>query len=211
MKTVAVISQKGGVGKTTIATGLAVAAEADGRSTVFIDLDPQGSAGFWHGTREAEVPAFTSSTPLKLGELRQVSEEAGADLVVIDTPPQARDAAYQAAQAADLVLIPTRPAILDVMAMTTTLEMGQALDKPTFVILSFCPSASRELSDTIETITGMGGKVCPVHLGNRIAFSRAQQTGQTAMETEPEGKAAHELQELYIFTAKALGWRRRKG
>ena len=62
MKILAVISQKGGVGKTTIATALAVAAESEGRSAAVFDLDPQASASFWHDTREAETPAVVSNS-----------------------------------------------------------------------------------------------------------------------------------------------------
>ena len=60
MKTLAIISQKGGVGKTTIATALAVAAEAEGKSVAVFDLDPQASASFWKDTRGAATPSVVA-------------------------------------------------------------------------------------------------------------------------------------------------------
>jgi chromosome partitioning protein len=199
MKVVSIISQKGGVGKTTLATALAVAAEADGKNTAVFDLDPQASASFWHDTREAQTPAVAAIPSSRLTHILQAAKESGCDLALIDAPPFAKDIAFEAANHADFILIPTRPAVLDVMAMTKTLDLVKHYGKPSAVVLTFCPYSGRELSDTEHAIQQLGATLCPVRIGNRIAFSRAQQTGLAAQEYEPDGKAAEEINILYKY------------
>jgi len=204
MKILAVISQKGGVGKTTIATALAVAAESEGRSAAVFDLDPQASASFWHDTREAETPAVVSIPPARLGHVLKAAAETGCQLAIIDAPPFAKDIAYEAAKNADFILIPTRPAVLDVMAMTRTLELVRHYARPSAVVLTFCPVQGREIADTEDAIAQLGADLAPVRIHNRVAFSRAQQTGLTAQEFEPAGKAALEIKHLYDYTCIQL-------
>jgi chromosome partitioning protein len=199
VKVLSIISQKGGVGKTTLATALAVAAEADGRQVAIFDLDPQASASFWHDTRGTPSPAVAAVPSSRLTHLLKAARESGCDLAIIDAPPFAKDIAFEAANHADFILIPTRPAVLDVMAMTKTLNLVNHYGKACAVVLTFCPHAGRELSDTEEAIRQLGAMLCPVRIGNRIAFSRAQQTGLAAQEYEPEGKAADEIRHLYRY------------
>jgi chromosome partitioning protein len=204
MKILAIISQKGGVGKTTLATALAVAAESDGKRAAVFDLDPQASATFWHDTRQDESPAVVSIAPARLQHVLKAAAESGCDIAIIDAPPFAKDIAYEAAQRADFILIPTRPAVLDVMAMTRTLELVNHYGKPAAVVLTFCPIQGREIADTEDAIGQLGAALAPVRVHNRVAYSRAQQTGLTAQEFEPGGKAAEEIKLLYAYTCMHL-------
>lgn len=202
MKTVAIISQKGGVGKTTLATALAVAAEADGRSAAVFDLDPQASASFWKDTRGKDAaPAVVSLQASRLRETLAVAEAGGCEIVFIDAPPVAKDIAFEAAEHADFILIPTRPAVLDAAAMDKTLKLIRAFAKPSAVVLTFCPTqGGREIGDTEAAVRQLGATLAPVRIHNRITYSRAQQTGQVAQELEPDGKAAEEIRQLYAYT-----------
>src|SRR4051794_23287206 len=123
MRTLLVCSQKGGVGKTTIATAMAVAADVEGHHTILFDLDPQGSAAFWKDAREAPSPEVVSVQPVRLGHMLKSAADAGVELVVIDAPPIVKDIAFQAAEHSDFVLIPTKPAVLDIMAATETVKL----------------------------------------------------------------------------------------
>src|SRR5215472_14085842 len=106
MKTVAVISQKGGSGKTTLSLHLAVEAEIAGRATAIIDLDPQSSAALWKDSREAEGPVVVSSQASRLEQVLEAAGKHGVALAIIDTAPHSESAALAAARASDLVLIP---------------------------------------------------------------------------------------------------------
>lgn len=207
MKILAVISQKGGVGKTTIATALAVAAELNGKSVALFDLDPQASACFWADRRKAsgrgETPVVRDVNYNRLPHVIEAMRGAGCDLVILDCPPVHRDIADEAIRAADMVLIPTRAEALDIRAMTQTVRLVQQLGKRPAVTLTFCPPAGAELEQAREIIGKLGADAAP-SIHQRKAFSRAQQDGMTAQEYEPTGKAAQEIQQLYDYSAIAL-------
>src|SRR5271169_3766724 len=136
MKTVAVEAGKGGSGKTTTTLNLAVAAGIAGKTVVVIDLDPQASAAGWKDTRTAERPVVVSVPPARLPQALQAARDGGAELVLIDTAPHSESAALAAAKAADLILIPTRPGILDLRAIGTTADLAKLAGKPAFVVLN---------------------------------------------------------------------------
>jgi chromosome partitioning protein len=111
MYTIAMIGQKGGGGKTTTGTGLAVQAAQSGLASLIIDLDPQANAANWKDRREAENPAVVSAQVSRLKPTLDAARQHGAEFVVIDTPAKSDSAAIQAARAANLVLIPVWPQI----------------------------------------------------------------------------------------------------
>ena len=117
MLTVAVISQKGGAGKTTIAVGLAVAHDRGDGVAVVVDLDPQGSASVWSDLREADRPVVVSAHSPRVGRVLDAARARGVSLAIIDTAPHASDAALAAARAADVVLIPCRASVADLHAI----------------------------------------------------------------------------------------------
>ena len=93
MKVIAVVSQKGGVGKSTLSLATAVAATAEGLAVAVIDLDPQVTASSWSDRREEETPVVISTQAARLPRVLEAAEGEGADLVVIDTAPRAEQAA----------------------------------------------------------------------------------------------------------------------
>lgn len=204
MKIVAVISQKGGAGKTTLALHLATSSALQGRNTAIIDLDPQASAANWGDRRAADLPVVISAHATRLAhEIRRVKEMAG-DLLIIDTAPHSDSAALEAAKAADLILVPCRPAILDIEAISNTLDLVKMTGKPIFVVMNAVAAQGSEASEAVEAIADLGVGVCPVQLRQRVAFSRALISGQSAEEFEPSGKAAQEAAELHAFMCAHL-------
>ena len=203
MQTIAVISQKGGSGKTTLALHLAVAAAA-GRDTAVIDLDPQASAAKWSDRREAELPVVLSAHASRLENEMQRVKDAGCEILFLDTAPHSDSAALQAAGLSDLVLVPCRPAILDMEAITNTLDLVRTKSAPVFVVMNAVAPQGHEAQEAAEAIAGLDATVCPVQLVSRVAFSRSLITGQTAQEFEPNGKAAQEIAKLYAFTCTHL-------
>lgn len=200
MKIISIISQKGGVGKTTLSTALAVEAVTNNKQVILLDLDPQASSSFWNDSRQKQDNlAVTAIPPARLEHYLKASKDTGVNFVFIDSPPFAKDIAYDAAQFADLVLIPTKPAVLDIIAMTRTVDLIKAFSKKSSVVLTFCPPTGKEIEEAQDAVKQLGVELCPIKIGNRIAFSRAQQFGQAAQEYEPNGKAAQEIKQLYKY------------
>ena len=204
MKTVAIISQKGSAGKTTLALHLATSSALVGRNTAIIDLDPQASAANWSDRRQAEIPVVLSAHASRLGhEIRRVEEMEG-DLLIIDTAPHSDSAALEAAKAADLILVPCRPAILDIEAISTTLDLVRTTGTPIYVVMNAVAPQGNEAAEAAEAIAGLKVGVCLVQLRQRVAFSRALIGGQSAEEFEPGGKAAEEASRLHAFMCERL-------
>jgi chromosome partitioning protein len=203
MKTVAIISQKGGSGKTTIAVHLAVCAERTHHRAAIIDLDPQASALEWYSRRQAETPEVITATPEQLSTLLNQAKKNGADLTIIDTAPHSDRAATIAANLADLVLIPCRPAAFDVAAIGTTLDILQLTntkDRAAILLNAVPPRGSL----TEEAEMGLSGlaRVVPVRMYHRAAYSHAINDGRSVEEYDPHGKAAEEIRTLYLWIMK---------
>jgi chromosome partitioning protein len=199
MKTLAVISQKGGAGKTTLALNLAAAAERAGLTTAVIDLDPQASAKGWHDQRQQDAPVVISAQAARLPEVLDTARTHGADLAIIDTAPHSESAALAAARAADLILIPCRPAILDIRAIATSADVAALAKKPAVAVLNAVPPQGRIHEDAEAAIQSYGLTVAPIRLGQRAAFVHSLTVAQTAVEFDPLGKAAAEVAELFAW------------
>jgi chromosome partitioning protein len=209
MKTLALLSQKGGSGKSTLTVHLAVIAQAAGRRTVIIDLDPQRSAAGWWETRTADTPEMVESTPGDLQAVLDAARGDGVDFAVVDTRPSAGADAAAAAAVADLVLIPTRPAIFDLKAIGATVDIVASAKVPTFIILNGTP-ASRGIgeasvtADARRVLADYGIPVAPVAIGQRASLAHALVDGQAVNEFDPNGKAAAEMIRLWQLTEKTL-------
>jgi chromosome partitioning protein len=205
MHVVAILSQKGGTGKTTLALHLAVAAERAGHVAAVIDLDPQASAAGWKDSRAGETPVVVPIPSTRLAQALDLARGAEAELVLLDTAPHSSEVALAAAEAADLVLIPCRAGILDLRAIGATARLAKIAGKPAHVVLnSMPPRASNIIADAREAVAVHGLSVAPVTIQQRVAYAHALTAGQTAQEYEPEGKAAEEIAELYTWLRSVL-------
>jgi chromosome partitioning protein len=205
MPTIAIISQKGGAGKTTVALHLAAAAQDAGRVALVIDTDPQATASQWAAWRRDAPPEVIDSPPPRLAAKVAQATGQGAEVIVIDTPPHADSAARAAVEVADLVLIPCRPSAFDLAAIQTSAKLVQLLRKPAFVVFSAgSPNAPRIYAEAGELVESYGTPACPVLLPDRAAFRHASAEGRTVMETEPAGRAAHDVRELYRWVCRQL-------
>ena len=198
VKTIAVISQKGGNGKTTITVHLAALA-AETQRVIIMDLDPQGSAIEWATRRGDKPPDITPAHPASLAKEIERARADGYKLVIIDTAPHADHTALQAARAADLVVIPCRPATFDIAAIAATLDLCRLANKQSVVVINSAPIRSKVVEEAVEAIREKGGKVSPVVIRQRVAFQHCLIDGRTAGEFEPDGAAASEIAELLAY------------
>lgn len=204
-KIIAVINAKGGVGKTTLSTHLAVCAERLGLVTAILDLDPQPSSTLWADHREAASPAVVAAQAARLPLFIKQARAQEADLIILDTPPKADGTAVDAAAQADVILIPTQPKPIDLDALPQTIQLARASGKPFSVVLNNAPMQGQEVADATAALIKAGIEVAPVVLHSRKAFYSHMQLGQTAEEFDPGGKAAGEIRALMLWLAERVG------
>lgn len=204
MKTLAILSQKGGAGKTTLAVNLAVAGELRRLAVAVIDLDPQASATAWGDSRKDETPAVISAQAARLPNILDTCRDNDADIAIIDTAPHAENVALAAARMADLILIPCRPSIVDLRAIGASVNIAQLAGKPACVVLNQTQVRGSLTNEAAEAIKELGIALAPVQLTNRIAFIHAFTNGQGVLEYEPEGKASQEIKALFAYIQKEI-------
>lgn len=211
MRVVAIASQKGGAGKTTIATHLAVAAAEKGLQVLVLDLDPQANACEWGDHRETldddgvEI-VVGSDQAVRLKQALDKARRAGADLVVVDTAAKTEQPVVQAAKYSDLLLIVVRPSIHDLRAVRYTVEIAErhAVGETYFLLNGASPWGDKVTDQAREALREYNFPVAPPVLSHRVAFDRSAAYGKTAQEIEPKGRAAEEIHALWEWLAGQL-------
>ncbi|WP_172330327.1 ParA family partition ATPase [Mangrovicoccus sp. HB161399] len=201
-KVIAVATQKGGAGKSTISIHLAVQAMQSRKNTqvVLLDLDPQGSVSDWAKLRDLEDPIVLQAMPGNLTAYLRQAEEDGADYVVIDTPPHAGGTIDVAVRAADLVVVPIRPGPFDINAAAGTVEIMRQAGRPGVFVLSQVAAVGPEGDDTEAVLQELYPEVpvAKARLGQRKAFMQALISGRAITEFDkPSSKAVGEIKALF--------------
>lgn len=193
VRAITLLSQKGGAGKTTLAVHLAVAC-GDG---LIIDTDKQRSAAGWWRERETGLPELVTSDSKSVPKALSSTKR---QWVFIDTPPRHEEALRAVCAVSDFILIPARPAILDLRAIADT--VGLVNGKAAAIVLNSCPPGrgfgeASVVSEARAALSVYGLPVCPVVISQRVAYSHALNGGLAVTEFEPEGKAAGEIRNLW--------------
>ena len=188
MKVIAVLNQKGGSGKTTIATHLARALQLQGSSVLLVDSDKQGSARDWSAVNESNpVTVIGLDRPTLDRDLKNISDK---DFVVIDGSPQATDLAVSAIKAADFVLIPVQPSPYDIWATSDLVDLVKQRIEMTDNKLKAAFVVSRAIKNTkigsevSEVLIEYGLPVLNAKIVQRIAYPNSAAIGKTVFETE---------------------------
>ena len=202
MRTVALLARKDGTGKTTLAVHLAVLAVESGRRVLLVDTDPQRSAGDWWRVRKTDVPQLVECAAKRVPAVLEAAANDGIDLVVVDTRPSVEADTAEIARLSDLVLIPTRPGILDLRAIAATVEVVLSAKRAAWIVLNPVPAARGfgESGLTAEARRALAAYRIPVAeaaIGTRAAFAHALIDGRSVTEFELDGKAARELRKLF--------------
>ena len=209
MRTIALVTQKGGAGKTTVAASLSVAASEAGEKVAALDLDPQGSLAAWGDGRAADLPAVDRIAPEQIPELPAILKALAAQgftLAILDTAGMASTTGNLAMQAANLAMIPARPSRLDLQATMPTIETLMRLgmrDRFAFV-LNQCPAGRS--ARTSEAASGLGifGVLAEPALTVRADHQDALASHRGVTEYAPDGKAADEIRQLWAWADRKM-------
>ena len=203
MQAIVIASRKGGAGKTTLATLLAVEAARVGVGPVaVIDLDPMRGLSLWWEGREAETPVLVSVDSTVAAALA-VAKSVGAVLAVIDTPPAAAPVVAEVVALADLVLVPVQPSPHDLRAVGATVDLARRAKRPLVFVINRTKPRVR-LTGEAAIALSQHGTVAPAMLADRAVYAAAAIDGRTAPEIEPTGAAAAEVAALWTYIASRL-------
>jgi chromosome partitioning protein len=179
MKIIAIASRKGGVGKTTLAGHLAVAAERAGQGPVgLMDIDPQGNLSDWWNARPVATPLYVR---IPLERLAGVNAEVG-DLIGLS----------------ELVVIPTRPGPHDLRSIGATIELAERLGKPLVFVVNAAVANARITNETLALLS-RHGHLAPTVVHQRVAFASSMTDGRTVMELAPKSPGSEEIESLWSY------------
>ena len=199
MKVIAVASQKGGSGKTTLAGHLAVQADMAGIGPVaLVDTDPQGSLSEWWNEREAENPLFARTTIENLKDDIARMSQMGIKLLIVDTPPAITETIATVIGLADLLIIPTRPSPHDLRAVGATVELAEGLGTPLVFVVNGATPRARITSEAAIALS-QHGTLAPSVLHQRVDFASSMIDGRTVMELNPASKSSEEVTKLWTY------------
>lgn len=208
MHVIAVLNQKGGAGKTTIATHLARALQIGGADVLLIDSDPQGSARDWAAVREEQPLSVVGiDRPTIERDLKNIARK---DFVVIDGAPQAADLAVSAIKAANFILIPVQPSPYDIWATADLVDLVKQRIEVTDGKLRAAFVVSRAIkgtkigSEITEALNGYGLPVLATRITQRVGYPGSAAAGSTVLDLEPDSEAAREIIALADEVKKIL-------
>ena len=204
LKVLGIVSQKGGPGKTMLATNLSVEAEQNGHTVALIDTDPQASSAKWGDHRESETLAVTTSPVSRLDKELEFVEENGATLVIIDTAPNTGHETPEIIKKSTIVLIPTKTSAADIEAIKNTLTVAEMAKKPAYVVLNMVKANSPLGKHAREAVEDLNAECLPCQIGDRAAFIHAYNSGASVPEIEPYSKSADEIRQLYNYLANIM-------
>jgi chromosome partitioning protein len=211
VKTLAVMSRKGGAGKTTVAVNLTLAARAMGVRAVLADADPMRSAHEVLRGREEAQSLLVETSASKLFALAQASQRAGVDLLVIDTPATPEADVAEAVKVADLCLAVARPTYLDLAAAVLSVAVIQRLGREGLIVLNQCAPTRAGVEPpsvvkAFEALRFAHLPVAPTAIRGRMVYQTAFAQARSVLEIEPQGPAAQEVRALFGHV-----WRRLNG
>ncbi|THD79408.1 MAG: ParA family protein [Phenylobacterium sp.] len=202
MKTLAVVSRKGGSGKTTVAVNLTMAARAMGVKAVLADADPLRSACDVLKGREDAASLIFETSAAKLFALIEASRRAGADLLIIDTPAVPEADVAEAVKVADLCLAVARPTYLDLAAAVRSVTIIQRLGKDGLIILNQCAPPRNgveppQVVKAFEALRFAGLPVASAVLRSRVGHQTAFAQRRSVLELDGQAAAAAEVRALF--------------
>jgi len=204
MKTIAVVGLKGGVGKTTLASALAVRAAKDSRRVGMVDLDPQHSlAQWWQRRGGTDNPMIFADADTAADAIEALRLD-GWDWVFIDSPPAFVATVRDAIESADIAIIPLRPSALDLLGSEDAVALALEAETPFLVVFSDTDPRWSGADAARKYLEASGVPVAKTVIAHRAAFLKAMASGKSGPEMGTDGKAAEEIDQLWAEIKAAL-------
>jgi chromosome partitioning protein len=191
-----ITNQKGGAGKTVLATNLAVEGSRAGHKTLLIDLDPQQSSAKWWEGRDAEVPLLIRCGYDKLVENLLLADKQGFELVVIDTAGREGLKHTEAIAKASFAIIPCQPSLDDCRSALPTVDIVKANNRPFSFVVTRCPSNGEDFQEAKSNLSAIG-MVCSQPTIERKCYKRAYAECLSVSEYDPKDKGAGEIKAIF--------------
>ncbi|MDQ6868224.1 MAG: ParA family protein [Pseudomonadota bacterium] len=204
-RTIAFVSQKGGCGKSTLAACLAVAAQEAGERVFVLDMDPKKSLVRWGSKRnDSHLPVEVVPSARLKAALTTLAKR-NISLVIVDTPALESPRSLAAIKAADLCIVPARPATFDIWASEVTGRKLKLMGKDFVFLLNQCPPV-REASCVQNGIAALEriGTLLRPHIRAHAGFLEAVHTGKGVTEVDPKGQAANDMRDLFMDLNRRL-------
>ena len=197
---ICVAQQKGGAGKTTLVSNLAIAFLAAGKRVALLDTDPQGSLGKWLDIREetlGENANLRFATATAYGISRAIRDVGGAaDVILVDTPPKADSDVRWVMRESNLVLVPVSVGLADVWATHDLLELADRAGKPAYIVMNRTRAGTRVGEQVAKSVAELEAKQLQGSLANRVIYAEALGCGLGVMEVKRTGSASDEVRAL---------------
>lgn len=208
MRTLAVVSLKGGSGKTTVAAHLALAAHLRGLEVLVADIDPQHSIADVLSARQADGPACLTTSAAGLLSAQFAAVGAGKDMMIIDTAAGQLEDASEALVLADFAVLVVRPTLLDLAGLARTLKLVNRIGKPVTVVVNQAPVMREEneppmVKRALSALAYMKAPLSPVILRSRVIYQTALERGRSVEETA-DGAAMEEITSLWAHVEGAI-------
>lgn len=197
MKTICLISQKGGVGKSTLSVNLATYFQKyTNKSCILVDIDPQSSASSWYDIREEETPIVISCQASRIESVIETASQENIDIVLIDTPGKTESSSLKAAKISDYCIIPVKSAFFDLKAAEETLDICKLAKKKPYVLLNEMQPNNSSKLETIKVLDSLGVESFDTSIGDRVIFKHSISNGMSVNEFDDTSKAAFEIKKL---------------
>jgi chromosome partitioning protein len=211
MYTIAFLSQKGGAGKTTLATCIARQLQLEGEDVILVDSDPQGSARDWRAATDQDtVLVVGMDRPTLDKDIKMLSND-GKKWIIVDGAPRSEQMTISSIKAADLIVIPVQPSPYDIWAaedLVSIVKSRQEITngKPKAAFLISRAIKRTELGkEVVSALEDFGMPVMKAKTTQLVTYPKSASMGLTPMDIEPDGNAAREIRAIVRELRVILG------
>ena len=203
MRKVTLLSQKGGAGKSTLATQLAVWATQQNELVCILDTDPQGSAVLWRSFRKAKLPLVQRAAPDRLPDIASEAEGLGVTVLIVDTPPHLDAKSLQTIRFADTIVCPTKADLLSLGALADTVTLLNNADSKgkALAVINDLPAAAKAREQALETaavsLRKFGIEIAKTTISHSPQMVDAIFKGLGVTEKAPKNAASKQIADLW--------------